>query len=529
MRRSSVEAPPRAPNTWSWEDGLPAVSGLLLALAFAPTSLWWLAFVGLVPLLIYLDHSPNLRRTIRGGVIFAVVLYGFTLNWLAGMVQFSWLCVPAYLFVVFLFACGFFVFIISVVALRSYLSLPFWCTVPFAWVACERLRGYGDLSFPWSNLGYTLTSVPFLVQFADIGGVYGVSFWLVLINCLLFEIITAHKNRRGTYPYVMACIAVIFCALSYDGMRWIKGPASAAAYKEVAVVQPNIPQKLKWDDRYARQNLAHLLKMSALAATPDTDLLVWPETAIPYYIDESRQFRLTELGPRLPGNEYILTGLLTSARVPTGEIRYFNAASLFNPHGDMLATYKKIDLVPGSEKYPFRGILGFTRAFFSIQDVSYGAMDPGSDFTVFQIPGAKFSVLICYESVYPQLARQFRLRGANFLVNISNDAWFGRSFAPYQHASFLVLRAIENRTAIVRCGNTGISGFVDELGRWHQKTSIFSEATIRGKVPVTSTLTFYTRCGDLIVNVSYAALGIFFLAALKKKSRASQGAQCTVI
>jgi apolipoprotein N-acyltransferase len=144
-------------------------------------------------------------------------------------------------------------------------------------------------------------------------------------------------------------------------------------------------------------------------------------------------------------------------------------------------------------------------------------MDPGSDSTVFQIPGARFAVMICYESVYPQVARQFRLRGANFLVNITNDAWFGRSFAPYQHASFLVLRAIENRTAIVRCGNTGISGFVDVLGRWHQKTSIFSEAAIHGKVPVTSTLTFYTRYGDLIVNISYAALGIFFLAALKKK------------
>jgi apolipoprotein N-acyltransferase len=211
--------------------------------------LWLLAFVGLVPLLIYLDHSPNLRRTIRGGVIFAVVLYGFTLNWLAGMVQFSWLCVPAYVFVVLLYACGFFVFVIPVVTLKSYLSLPFWCAAPFAWVARERLRGYGDLAFPWSNLGCTLTSFPFLVQFADIAGVFGVSFWLVLINCLLFEIISAHKNRRRAYPYVIACFAVILFALGYDGMRWIKGPASAATYKELAFVQPNIPQKLKWDDR----------------------------------------------------------------------------------------------------------------------------------------------------------------------------------------------------------------------------------------------------------------------------------------
>ena len=133
---SSVEAVPTASNCWNWHDCLPAVSGLLLALAFAPTSLWFLAFVGLVPLLIYLDHSPNLRRTIRGGVIFAVVLYGFTLNWLAGMVQFSWLCVPADLFVVFLHTCGIFVFVIPVVTLKSYLRLPFWCTAPFAWVAC---------------------------------------------------------------------------------------------------------------------------------------------------------------------------------------------------------------------------------------------------------------------------------------------------------------------------------------------------------------------------------------------------------
>jgi apolipoprotein N-acyltransferase len=145
-------------------------------------------------------------------------------------------------------------------------------------------------------------------------------------------------------------------------------------------------------------------------------------------------------------------------------------------------------------------------------------MDPGTEFTVFEIPGAKFSIMICYESVYPQLSRQFRLAGANFLVNITNDAWFGHSFAPYQHASFLVLRAIENRTAIVRCGNTGISGFVDPLGRWQQKTAIFTETIISQKVPITGTLTFYTRYGDLVVYVSYAVLGLFFLAALKKKA-----------
>ena len=125
--------------------------------------------------------------------------------------------------------------------------------------------------------------------------------------------------------------------------------------------------------------------------------------------------------------------------------------------------------------------------------------------------------MICYESVYPQLTRGFRLAGANFIVNITNDAWFGHSFAPYQHADFLVLRAIENRTAIVRCGNTGISGFVDPLGRWQQKTAIFTETIISQRVPVTDRLTFYTRFGDLIVYVSYAALGLLQLMAVNRK------------
>jgi apolipoprotein N-acyltransferase len=124
--------------------------------------------------------------------------------------------------------------------------------------------------------------------------------------------------------------------------------------------------------------------------------------------------------------------------------------------------------------------------------------------------------MICYESVYPQLSRALRLAGADFLVNITNDAWFGHSFAPYQHAAFLTLRAIENRTAIVRCGNTGISGFVDPLGRWHQKTGIFTEAIISDTIPLTIGLTFYTRFGDLIVYLSYAALALFFLFALRK-------------
>jgi len=129
-------------------------------------------------------------------------------------------------------------------------------------------------------------------------------------------------------------------------------------------------------------------------------------------------------------------------------------------------------LFPAPNNIRFDGFWDSDAAFFPIEDTRYGAMDPGKEFKV------KSSTMICHESVYPQLARRFHLEGASLLVNITNDAWFGHSFAPYQHAAFLVMRAIENQTAIVRCANTGISGFVDSRGRWRQKTPIFTEANV---------------------------------------------------
>jgi apolipoprotein N-acyltransferase len=223
------------------------------------------------------------------------------------------------------------------------------------------------------------------------------------------------------------------------------------------------------------------------------------------------------MGQLPPGSARVLTGLLYAAKDTDGAVHFYNAAAMFDSRGVMLQRYKKIYLVPATEKYPFLSVLGFTRPLFNIQDIVYGAMDPGSDHTIFALPHTKFAVMICYESAFPQLSREFRLAGANFLVNITNDAWFGRSFAPYQHASFLVLRAIENRTAIVRCGNTGISGFLDPQGRWQQKTALFTEAVIAESIPLTNGLTFYTRFGDLIVYISYAILALYLLIAIGKK------------
>jgi apolipoprotein N-acyltransferase len=514
--RSTKSQPRIAGQPWGWEDFYPGVAGLLMALSFPPINLSFLAFVALVPLFIYLD-KPTFARTVRAGLLCSTVFFGVVLSWITAVGTFSWLAFPGYAALILLHDANFFFFVVTVTVLKSYLALPFVCTAPFAWVVCESLRSYGDLSFPWTAFGYALTPFPWSLQFADIVGIYGVSFWLVLLNALLWEAIRSRGVPARWRWYAMVWLIAFGSASVYNAVHWLRQAAPDAARLNVAVVQPNIAQRIKWDERYSREILKKIFAMNATATRETSDLVVWPETAIPYYLDENRPFHLTEMGKLPPGQAPVLTGVLYSSRDNEGRSHYYNGAALFDSRGSLLRHYKKIYLVPGSEKYPFRRLLGFTRPLFNVQDINYGLMESGERATVFTLESGRFSVLICYESAFPQLARAFRLAGAQFLVNITNDAWFGRSFAAYQHASFLVMRAIESRTAIVRCGNTGISGFIDPLGRWQQKTELSTESILWGTVPMMPNLTFYTRFGDIVVYLSYGALGLFLLMALRKK------------
>ena len=498
-------------DRWSRRELLPFASGVLLALSLPPLKLPFLALIALIPLFMYLDAAETAKRIMRAGVITALVYFGINLNWLIAVGAFSWLIYPGYLTILLIYTCNFFVFILVVVLAKSFLSIDFLYTAPFAWVVSERLRASGDIGFPWSTFGYALTSCPFCLQFADVVGVYGVSFVLVLLNVLLFR---AMGDRRYLIPW-----AAILCVVNfYNGFRWYRGIDPAGSI-DVAVLQPNVPQRIKWESAYSLKIVSNLLAMQKRALQTRPALVVWPETAIPFYIDERHAFRLSEMGELPPDNSYIVTGTLNVGYTADGLAHFYNSASLFDPKGTMLGRYKKIYLVPGSELFPFRRVIGFTRTFFSIQRITYGAMEPGTDTTVFTMPGARFSIMICYESVYPQLARSFRLRGADFIVNVTNDAWFGRSFGPYQHAAFLVMRAIENRIAIVRAANTGISGFVDPMGRWTQKSAIFTDAILSSRIPLTRTRTFYTRFGDLIVYFSAAVVAFVVMKAALKKYR----------
>lgn len=508
----------RQEHPWSAEELHPAAAGLLMALSFAPFNLSVLAFVALVPLFLYLDRPPARTRVVRAGLITGTVFFGIHLSWLVAVGSFSWLAFPGYAVIVFFHVCNFFFFVLSVVVLEQYLSVPFLYSAPFAWVVSERLRGYGDVAFPWTQLGYALTPFPFFLQFADLVGVYGVSFWLVALNLLLFEAVRRRARPARSVRALILWLVAFGAVNGYNAFRWYGGLPPPAGYLEVAVVQPNVPQRIKWDDRYSREIVADLFALHAAAARPGTDLVVWPETAIPYYVDERSPFKLTEMGELPADGPPVVSGLLGTDTGEDGRRHFYNSAALFGPGGELRGRYHKIHLVPGSEQFPFRRLLGFARSFFRIQgNVPYGLLDAGHELTVFSLPRARFAAMICYESAFPQLSRGFRLGGSDFLVSITNDAWFGRSLAPYQHASFLVLRAIENRVAIVRSGNTGVSGFVDPRGRWRERSDLFTKRIVSGRIPLATARTFYTRFGDLTVQLSYSVMGVFLVLAVLRK------------
>ena len=467
-----------------------ALSGAVLALAFPPLKTGFLAYAALVPLFLLIEDGRP-RGGFLAGFAVGVVFHAAALYWIGGIT------VAGMLFAILLLSTflGVFALLLNVLT-RRFGARAMWAA-PFLWTAVEYLRSQGELGFPWTALGSTQTYYPSLIQFATITGVYGVSFWIVTLNVVALRLIRAYRNRRRSIVWGVVLAALFAVPYTYGRMeipdRELPGDL------KIAVVQPNIPPEMKWRDSNGLEiSFEALERMTVEASQYTPDLVVWPETATPCYLRLRARYRgiVQELADSL--QIPILTG------APDYDVRTqnaYNAAFLFSPGERRLQQYNKINLVPISERVPFRDLLpllgkikwdvletgNWGQAFFS----------RGTEWTVFQHPRGPFSVLICFESIFPDLVRKFARGGARFLVNITNDAWFGRSSAPHQHARAAVFRAIENRIGIARSANTGVSMFVDPYGRTFETTRIFTPALRIGSLPLRAEETFYTRYGNL--------------------------------
>jgi apolipoprotein N-acyltransferase len=392
-------------------------------------------------------------------------------------------------------------------------GLPAAVTFPAFWTLADFLRSRGVLGFPWGSLGYALAPHPAALQPAAWTGLWGLTLWVVAGNALFASAVRAWEERRTRAVLLRAGAALLLVlAPVLFGLavlsRAPRPSADAGEGLRFALLQPNTPREIKWKDGFEGAVVGDLLARTGQAAAAEPDLVVWPETSAPLLL-----FWDADLAARVARTlrglgRWTLVGTLDARLVPGGGMESYNAAVLYDPQGKPVQRYYKQRLVPFSERMPLSGKLPWLNA------LNFGQSDftPGREPGLFRAGERRFSVLICFESIFPELARQRVAAGAEYLVNTTNDFWFGRSAGPVQHAEMAILRAVENRTPVARCANSGISFFVDPYGRVLQRTGLFVEAMPVARLAPGRGGSFYTRHGEWLI-AALALLGLGMVAA----------------
>ncbi len=482
------------------------LSGILLLLSFPKFDLGFLAWIALVPLF-YSIEGGSVRDSFWLGWIAGIVFFFGGVSWVTNtMVNYGGLSLPlSYLILLLLvlyLGLYYAVFSSLLTFIRSKTKIPLILIAPSLWVSLELLRNYLFTGSPWLLLGYSQYRYLTIIQIADITGVYGVSFIIVLVNILLFELIDLYLQREVKKFPLMAVITtstVMIVILFYGHWKLSKLQTPNSKLQtsiKVALIQGNIPQEIKWDETYERSTIDTYIRLTREAAGEGVDMVVWPEAATPFYLEREKMYLEMIASLVKEKKVYLLVG--SPSYDPLDKKgRYYNSAYLLDPGGRIISRYDKIHLVPFGEYVPLRRILFFIEKMV----VGIGDFSSGEGYTVMEVPEGRFGVVICFEVIFPELVREFVKGGANFMVTVTNDAWFGRSSAPYQHFSIVVFRAVENRVSIIRAANTGVSGIIDQAGRIIKASDIFVETYIPGEITPARDRSLYTRLGDLFSYV----------------------------
>jgi apolipoprotein N-acyltransferase len=479
-------------------------SGLLLVLIFPPFDFYPLAWFALIPLLISLT-GKKLTSSLFLGILTGFIYFIGTIYWVYHSMYYYG-NIPAILSVLLLFLlCLYLALYIGIFSvLFTYLSkrsrFPALFIIPVVWVSLEIMRTYIFTGFPWSVLGYSQHKFTTVIQLADITGVYGVSFLITAVNGALFDIFHWPKKVSrmplfGHWHMTLGLLSLVFAILFslFYGM-WKFRTDEAVHGVRASVVQGNIKQDEKWDISYQKKIIEIYKRLTKKAVQSSPDLIVWPETALPFIFgkEESLTAEIVEFQKKT--GIHLLFGSVLVHDMKESEYELSNSALLLSPAGKVVSVYDKIHLVPYGEYVPLRRLFPFLEKLVA----GIGDFITGKEYTVMNKAPARISTLICYEIIFPGMVRKFVDRGANLLVSLTNDAWFGPTSAPYQHFSMAILRAVENRVPVIRAANTGISGFIDAKGRVRGKSDIFVEDVMTAFIPLGSLeKSFYTKYGDL--------------------------------
>jgi apolipoprotein N-acyltransferase len=367
---------------------------------------------------------------------------------------------------------------------------------PAAWVLTELGRTHIFGGFPWVLLGYSQTTVLPIAQLASVFGVYGVSALVAAVSAAAAVSATARRARdRGRALAIVAALLIV--VVLWGSARAARAELTRAGESvRVGLVQGNIDQAEKWDVSRAAAIFGDYLRMTRQAISDGAEVVVWPESSTPFSFEEDRvgaeQVRALARQAKVP----ILLG---SDQIDRGEVtKYYNSAFLVGADGSTGGVYRKMHLVPFGEYVPLRRLFFFAAPLVeTVSDFS-----PGESAVLLPLRGHLVSTAICYEIVYPDLVRRFVVGGSELLTTITNDAWFGRTSAPYQHFAQASMRAIEGGRYLVRSANTGVSGIVDPYGRVIAESRIFEQAVLVGEARFLRESTVYARTGDIFAYLS---------------------------
>ncbi|QPJ66750.1 MAG: apolipoprotein N-acyltransferase [Candidatus Nitrohelix vancouverensis] len=384
----------------------------------------------------------------------------------------------------------------------------FFLLAPLVWTSLDYFRSsFTPLAFSWLGLGYSQFNAPIIIQGAEYTGVFGLTWLIVYVNAAIFYAAQKAMARQKLLAFLGT--AFLLPAL-WAGFGWQAYPATTTAMQEgpalrVALAQGNIDQSEKWNPAHQEKIMQVYQELTRAAALGKADLIVWPEAATPFYMGRDPGGSAQVLNLAKEANTALVVGS-PYAEFKEGRRKLFNSAFYISAEGEALGRYDKMHLVPFGEYVPFASILFFVEKMVE----TIGNFGTGEEARVFDIKAERFGVSICYELIFPDLMRGFAANGAGFLVNITNDAWFGDSAAPYQHISMAALRAVENRMPIVRAANTGVSGVIDRNGAIRTTSQIFKKELIVASIrPNNGPRTFYTRYGDVFSWLCIAsALGL---------------------
>jgi len=475
---------------------LGGLSAAMLLVSFPKLNFFPLAWFALIPLLSALRGKKTASAFLFGwisGTLFFLPL----LLWLMPVFRPMGLLGLLPWFLIAIFQGGFWgLWMLSVAwveKIRKFQS-P-WIRIFFpaaAWVALEWIRSLGPLGFLWGGLGYSQYKFIPLIQISCFTGFYGISFLIVLFNAsllLLLENLRNKENRK--FPHAVAVSFIIVIAVVCFGFLRMAAFSFGKAGRPLraAVIQVNIDQDVKWDRRYFEQTMGLLEEMTLSAARGKPDLIIWPETAVPSYLlsDPALLLRVKMLAGK--AGAAILTGSL--------EAEYgknYNSVIFLTPVNGVEAAYRKIHLVPFAEYLPFEKSLRRYSVFDRISNFS-----SGRNLAVFTLGTLNFSPLVCFESIFPQPARNCVRNGAEALVVLTNDAWFEKTSAAEHHLAMSAFRAVENGVFLVQGANTGISALVDPCGRIIRKSPLFERLILEAEFQPRQKNFFsiYTHVGDL--------------------------------